>query len=125
MSTATVSCNSHRILKGQEVNKLVLKKTVLFFASIAMMFVLLGCAAPQPAVEQTGSVGEQPVEPMRLSLEDAKATFDDGSGLFLDVRSESSYTASHIPGAFSIPLAELESRMTELNPDQWIITYCT
>jgi len=107
------------------VNKLVSKKTVLFFASIVMMFVLLGCAASQPAVEQTGSIDEQQVEPVRLSLENAKVAFDDGSGIFLDVRSESSYTASHIPGAVSIPLAELEPRLAELDPDQWIITYCT
>ena len=109
-------------MKGQEVSKIVLKKNVLFITSIAMMFVLLGCAASQPAVEQPGPSEEQPV---RLSLEDAKVAFDDGSALFLDVRSESSYMASHIPGAVSIPLAEIEPRIAELDPNQWIITYCT
>lgn len=61
----------------------------------------------------------------RVSLGEAKAAFDRGAAVFVDVRSESAYAESHIPGALSIPLAELESRLDELNPDQWIITYCT
>jgi rhodanese-related sulfurtransferase len=32
---------------------------------------------------------------------------------------------SHIPGSLSIPLAEIETRLSELDPNQWIITYCT
>ena len=65
------------------------------------------------------------MEVVRLSLEDAKAAFDNGTAVFVDVRSQSSYAASHIPGALSIPLIELEPRVNELDPNQWIITYCT
>jgi len=61
----------------------------------------------------------------RVSLADAKTAFDSGNAVFLDVRGVEVYAASHIPGALSIPLAELETRQTELDPDQWIITYCT
>lgn len=61
----------------------------------------------------------------RISLEETKAAFDSRAAVFVDVRSEAAYAESHIPGALSIPLAELESRLDELNPNQWIITYCT
>jgi 3-mercaptopyruvate sulfurtransferase SseA len=59
----------------------------------------------------------------RVALEDAKAAFDSNSAIFLDVRSTEAYKASHIPGALSIPINELTSRMGELEPDSWIIPY--
>jgi rhodanese-related sulfurtransferase len=45
--------------------------------------------------------------------------------VFVDVRSAGSYAASHIPGALSIPLGELDARLDELDPAARIITYCT
>jgi 3-mercaptopyruvate sulfurtransferase SseA len=59
----------------------------------------------------------------RVSLEDAKAAYDSNSAIFLDVRSTEAYKASHIPGASSIPINELTSRMGELDQALWIIPY--
>lgn len=61
----------------------------------------------------------------RISLADSKAALDAGTAVFIDVRDADSYTASHVPGALNIPLAELQSRLSELDETQWIITYCT
>ena len=61
----------------------------------------------------------------RVNLADAKRAYDDGSAVFVDVRSAAAYSAAHVPGALSLPETELESRLTELNPQDWIITYCT
>jgi len=73
-------------------------------------------ATPTPAsVEQV----------QRVSLVEAKSAFDAGTALFLDVRDPNSYAQSHIQGAISIPLDELSSRLNELDPGRWIITYCT
>jgi rhodanese-related sulfurtransferase len=58
-------------------------------------------------------------------LEESKAAFDSSAAVFLDVRSADTYATGHISGAISIPLAELEARIDELDPDRWIITYCT
>lgn len=67
-----------------------------------------------------------PVEEIdRVSLASSKAAFDEQSAVFLDVRDPSSFNAGHIPGAVNIPLGLLEGRANELDPDQWIITYCT
>ena len=64
-------------------------------------------------------------EVQRVSLADAKVAFDAGTAVFLDVRDESSFAASHIPGAVLIPVAELPTRLGELDPSTWIIPYCT
>ncbi len=61
----------------------------------------------------------------RVSLADAKAAYDTHGAVFVDVRDAESYAQSHIPGALSIPLGDLETRRGELNPSDWIITYCT
>ena len=61
----------------------------------------------------------------RVSLEDAKAALDASSAIIVDVRSAEAYQGSHIAGAINIPLAEIETRLGELDKAQWIITYCT
>lgn len=61
----------------------------------------------------------------RVSLEDAKAAYDAGTAVFLDVRDSATSNVSHIPGALFIPVSELANRLSELNPSSWIITYCT
>jgi ArsR family transcriptional regulator len=42
----------------------------------------------------------------------------------LDVRPADEFDAGHIPGAISMPLTELESRIAELDPAQEIVAYC-
>ena len=61
----------------------------------------------------------------RVSLADAKSALDAGSAVFVDVRDPASYAAGHIPGARSLPLDVLEQAAGELDPQAWIITYCT
>ncbi len=61
----------------------------------------------------------------RVSLADAKAALDNKSAVFVDVRDLDVYNADHITGALSIPLGEFDARFSQLDPNQWIITYCT
>jgi 3-mercaptopyruvate sulfurtransferase SseA len=61
----------------------------------------------------------------RVSLADSKAALDSGSAVILDVRSAEAFAGQRIAGAVNIPLAELDARLGELDPNQWIITYCT
>ncbi|NOZ26461.1 MAG: zinc-ribbon domain-containing protein [Chloroflexi bacterium] len=61
----------------------------------------------------------------RISLAEAKARYDAGAALFVDVRSQEEYRTAHIPGAVSLPLTELDERYQELPRDAEIITYCT
>ena len=72
-----------------------------------------------------GAVDDALAEIARVDLDEAKRALDYGTAIFVAVRDPASYAASHIPGARSIPLAELEQRRDELDPQVWIITYCT
>ena len=94
-------------------------------AAFAAANALAACAPTVPQTEPESPAVEAPGEIQRVSLEESKTAFDNGEAIFLDVRSASSYAAGHIPNALSIPLAELEPRVSELDPNQWIITYCT
>ena len=47
-----------------------------------------------------------------------------GEVTVLDVRPVEEYEAGHIPGALSVPLEELESRLDRLPHDQEIVAYC-
>ena len=44
--------------------------------------------------------------------------------LVLDVRPEQEYAAGHVPGAMSIPVAELKRRLKELPKNKEIVAYC-
>jgi 3-mercaptopyruvate sulfurtransferase SseA len=98
-----------------------------FFLMIGAL-VIWALANPEES-SQNGSLSGQstPVASQveRVSLQEAKTAFDQGQAVFLDVRSAEDYAASHIPGAISIPINELNGRANELDPDEWIVTYCT
>jgi rhodanese-related sulfurtransferase len=47
-----------------------------------------------------------------------------GDAILIDVRPHEEYAAGHIPGAVSIPLAELKSKLEELPGDQEVVAYC-
>ncbi|WP_453990107.1 sulfurtransferase TusA family protein [Bacillus nitroreducens] len=72
--------------------------------------------------------GEEETEkrhPNVVSNEDLGAALSSGKDiLVLDVREAAEYAFSHIPGAISIPLGELEERINELNADQEIYVVC-
>ena len=84
----------------------------------------LSSPTPLSPVSGAPSADTHPEIP-RVPLDKAKAAFDSRSAVFVDVRGTAAYTVSHIPGALDIPLADIPTRLTELNPNQWIITYCT
>ena len=81
----------------------------------------------QPAASPTSpSLGQiKPEDVPRVSLENAKVAYDQKSAVFLDVRGDPFFSEGHIPGALSVSSLELEQHLKELNPEAWIIPYCT
>jgi rhodanese-related sulfurtransferase len=63
--------------------------------------------------------GLQPVDREQLL-----AKVRDGAVTVLDVRPPEEFRAGHLPGALSIPLKELERRLSELPHDREIVAYC-
>ncbi len=66
-----------------------------------------------------GREGMQPVDRKAL-LELVRQ----GGVTVLDVRPVEEYNAGHVPGALSIPLKELQLRLSDLPRDQEIVAYC-
>jgi len=100
-------------------------KKAFFALVVGIAFIVATLTACSPPSELASPAVEAPSEIQRVTLEESKAAFDNGEAIFVDVRTTSAYQAGHIPGALSIPLAELPTQIDELDPDQWIITYCT
>jgi rhodanese-related sulfurtransferase len=60
-----------------------------------------------------------------VTREELVRRLQDGDDLVvLDVRPAAEYAAGHLPGAVSIPLAELRRRLAELPADREIVAYC-
>ena len=58
-----------------------------------------------------------------IGREELLARLGRGDVVLVDVRPESEFEAGHIDGARSIPLEELEQRLTELPADREVVAY--
>jgi hypothetical protein len=95
---------------------------------LALLYLLNpGLSETNPAQVADGGSGSgiPSLEVPRVSLADAKARFDAGTALFVDVRSQVEYVASHIPDAVMLPVGDLDVQMGSLPRNAEIITYCT
>jgi 3-mercaptopyruvate sulfurtransferase SseA len=101
------------------------KNRNMLFAIPVLMLAILACSSFLPQAQDT--IPQTEADVPRISVEDAKAAFDGGKAIIVDVRSAESYAAGHAAGAISIPLTGIEANPAGLGLDkeQWIITYCT
>ena len=92
---------------------------------IAVAILIVQTGAQQTAAVPTNDPNLPYPHINRISPKDAKAAQDAKKAVILDVRAAEAYDAGHIVGAISFPEADLTARLSELDPNQWIITYCT
>lgn len=59
-----------------------------------------------------------------LSLSELKKRMDNGEVTLLDVRPKEEYEEAHIPGAVSIPVKELQDKLTSLPLNIDVVAYC-
>ncbi|MDR8414703.1 metalloregulator ArsR/SmtB family transcription factor [Nonomuraea sp. 3-1Str] len=62
--------------------------------------------------------------PEGVTAAELAARLADPGTIVVDVRSAASYATAHLPGAVSVPLAELRERLEELSRDAEIVAYC-
>ncbi|MBI5282950.1 MAG: metalloregulator ArsR/SmtB family transcription factor [Candidatus Solibacter usitatus] len=74
--------------------------------------------------EITGSFLESRAGLQPVDREQLLAKVRDGAVTVLDVRPREEYRAGHLEGALSVPLRELERRLSELPPGREIAAYC-
>jgi 3-mercaptopyruvate sulfurtransferase SseA len=120
-----------------------MKKTLLVI-SILLLFAIPACSPSLPQAESTTTptiqaIATQPqsqgqvnlplteADVPRVPADEAKAAFDNGEAVIVDVRSAEAYAAGHVVGAINIPLVEFENSIKNvpLDKNKWIITYCT
>ena len=107
--------------------------TVSLVAVVAVVYMASSWSATPPSAapvstapqgERGDPAGEIPhPEVPRIALAEAKAVYDSGTALFVDVRSQEEYESARISAAISLPLADLEAGYQGLPRDAEIITY--
>jgi rhodanese-related sulfurtransferase/DNA-binding transcriptional ArsR family regulator len=94
---------------------------------VARFFVgLRGLAESRLAeVEQvTHAYFEERGAPEAVDADELVRRVQNGEVTLLDVRPIEEYRAGHVPGAISIPIAELKVRLRELPNDRDVVAYC-
>jgi len=61
----------------------------------------------------------------RVTVAEVQQALQNEGAILLDVRTAEQYAASHVRGALSVPLAEIEYFLPGLDKRAWYITYCT
>jgi len=74
--------------------------------------------------ELVGDFYQDPDGLEAVDIETLNRRVQAGDVIVLDVRPPDEYAAGHIPGAVSLPIAELEQRLRELPRDREIVAYC-
>ncbi|WP_020576834.1 ArsR/SmtB family transcription factor [Actinopolymorpha alba] len=93
---------------------------------VAQLFALLREVAGvhQAAVPAARDAYLGAADAEEVTHEEVRAQVEAGDVVVLDVRPVEEYLAGHIPGAVSIPVAELAERIGELPEDTEIVVYC-
>ena len=94
---------------------------------VASLWVNLRLVAEAHLVELRVALDQIIAAPERLSAETRVGLLDrarNGDVIVIDVRPENEYRAGHLPFARSMPLAEIERRLSELPAGKEIVAYC-
>jgi rhodanese-related sulfurtransferase len=88
------------------------------------LLLVLAVALFTPAVA-AAQAETDPAKAPRVSVADLKKLQASGTVTVVDVRSAESFTEGHIPGALSIPLAQVEASVARLrNAKKPLVFYC-
>lgn len=62
----------------------------------------------------------------RISIEDAKKDYDNGTAVIIDSRGDTAYNAEHIKGSINIPFGSPDNaKFSEIPKGKKIIVYCS
>lgn len=61
----------------------------------------------------------------RMAVEDLRSKVNRNAVVVIDVRDRGSYEVGHIPGAMHIPMASIETNLSQIPKGRQIVTYCS
>jgi rhodanese-related sulfurtransferase len=116
-----------------EVNIMRASLYILLAIAAVSMIALAGCNSTDskagPMAKATPGTATQAAAPVddvhRISISEAKAEFDGGKAVIIDVRGEPTFKAGHIKGAQMIAFQDIATKSGELPKDKTIILYCS
>ena len=94
---------------------------------VAMLCVSLRQVAEEHLLELRMALEQMVADPAKLVSVNRQTLLEQaqrGEVIVIDVRPESEYMEGHLPFARSMPLSELERRISELPVDREIVAYC-
>jgi DNA-binding transcriptional ArsR family regulator len=94
---------------------------------VSNLWVSLREVAEEHLLELRMALDQMVAHPDRLAKVDRKTLLDSakrGEVIVIDVRPEAEYDKAHLPFARSMPLGELEQRLSELPRRREIVAYC-
>ncbi|HLS57276.1 MAG TPA: metalloregulator ArsR/SmtB family transcription factor [Zeimonas sp.] len=114
-----------RLVAGRREGKYVVYR--LSGTDVAQLWVALREVAEEHLLELRMTLEQMMSEPTKLASVGRAALLEqarNGEVLVIDVRPRDEYDAAHLPCARSMPVAELERRLSELPRDREIVAYC-
>lgn len=96
-------------------------------ADVAGLLVTLRQVAGEHLLELRMALEQMVANPATLVAADREALLEQarsGDVIVIDVRPQAEYAVAHLPFARSVPLGELEKRLSELATDKDIVAYC-
>jgi DNA-binding transcriptional ArsR family regulator len=114
-----------RLVESRRDGKYVLYR--LSGPDVSDLWVNLREVAEEHLLELRMAIDQMVAQPDKLSKVDRKALLDQakrGEVIVIDVRPQGEYETAHLPFARSMPLEELEKRLSELPRRREIVAYC-
>ncbi len=94
---------------------------------VAGLVVTLRQVAQEHLLELRMALDQMMADPAKLASVDRETLLEQarrGEVVVIDVRPQAEYDAAHLPFARSMPVSELERRLSELPTDKDIVAYC-
>jgi len=116
------------LLTSLACNALLPQAEATLVPTLAATQILVPTQVTEPVSTQPpADLPETDAEVPRVPVEQAKAAFDTGQAMIVDVRGAEAYARSHIAGALEVSLSAIQTDPANLPLDKnkWIITYCT
>lgn len=114
-----------RLVAGRREGKYVVYR--LSGGDVAQLWVVLREVAEEHLLELRMTLEQMMSEPAKLASVGRAALLEqarNGEVLVIDVRPRDEYEVAHLPFARSMPVAEIERRLSELPRDREIVAYC-
>lgn len=108
-------------------------RNYLTAAIVSGVFLAAACsdaAKPPVLVNSSSPAANQAIDTHeddapRITPEEAKRDFDNGTAVFIDTHSKDQFDASHIPGAINIPTNLVKFNLDKIPKGKKIIAYCS